>query len=91
MPLFACSRCGVVENTALSLYWIDAGQKPPLCSECNPRIGRWHGRFPRERADGYVQDRHGHIYRPEETAKFAHLGPFTPLELPPVASQPDPP
>ena len=58
MPLYACSKCQTVENTALGGYWeqqIDAAeagkQHEPLCSGCDPKIGKWHGRFPRNRAD----------------------------------------
>jgi hypothetical protein len=55
MSLFKCSGCGCVENTALSGFWFK-GDKPPLCSECDPEIGQWHGLFPKEDADtaGYV-------------------------------------
>ena len=58
MPLFACSKCNAVENTALSRFWetqlraYEAKTKhEPLCSECDPAIGKWHGRFPKVRAD----------------------------------------
>lgn len=58
MPLFRCEGCGAVENTALSNYWLRGypPTKPALCSECDPEIGRWHGRFPKRDADaeGYV-------------------------------------
>jgi hypothetical protein len=53
MPLFNCTSCGAVENTALSNYWTDLYQKDksvpfnPLCSKCDARIGQWHGRFDR--------------------------------------------
>lgn len=53
MPLFNCTSCSTVENTALSNYWADLYQRDqsvpfnPLCSKCDPRIGEWHGRFPR--------------------------------------------
>lgn len=44
MPLFNCSKCGVVENTALGAYWYNkAKERPVLCSECD--TGVWHGRF----------------------------------------------
>lgn len=44
MPLFNCSRCGVVENTALGDYWNARRKgKPVLCSECAD--GVWHGMF----------------------------------------------
>ncbi len=50
MPLFACSKCNAVENTALGEYW--SRIKDPLCSECSSLCGgKWHGRFPKERAD----------------------------------------
>jgi hypothetical protein len=54
MPLFNCTMCGAVENTALSNYWTDQGRLDrsapfePLCSECDPRIGEWHGNFARK-------------------------------------------
>ena len=46
MPLFKCEKCGVIENTALSMCsW---GAKKKLCSQCCPAQKKWHGRFPRE-------------------------------------------
>ena len=52
MPLFECSKCHCVENTALSNYaWNHLHDGlPPLCSECDPEIGKWHGQFTNERA-----------------------------------------
>ena len=52
MSLFNCEECGVVENTALCFFWSrnmkDAPQKGrKLCSQCDPQIQRWHGRFER--------------------------------------------
>jgi hypothetical protein len=49
MPLFKCSKCGVIENTATTSYWFDVHceGKPALCSECHPDIGVWHGEFKR--------------------------------------------
>lgn len=47
MPLYECSKCGHVDNTALGDYWwryMHDGL-PPLCSECSR--GEWHGRFPK--------------------------------------------
>lgn len=44
MPLFNCSKCGVVENTALGAYWLEKARgEPTLCSECS--TGKWHGTF----------------------------------------------
>lgn len=55
MPCFRCEECGCVENTALGHYWC-AGleeykgtrKEKALCSEC--LTGKWHGRFPKEKA-----------------------------------------
>jgi len=49
MPLFICSECGCVDNTAMGNYWMDVygDNRPPLCTECDPRIKKWHGRFPK--------------------------------------------
>ncbi len=52
MPCFVCSKCGCIENTACCHYWSkDMGNpkrdNPPLCSECDPLISKWHGRFPK--------------------------------------------
>lgn len=66
MPLFACRQCNCVENTALSHYWMRTGtDRPALCSECDPQIGRWHGVFPKKPASGYLQGEDGFLYRPE--------------------------
>lgn len=53
MPLFECSQCGAVDNTAISGYWeqqFDAMQSgsefKPKCSECH--TGQWHGEFPKQ-------------------------------------------
>ena len=40
MPLFLCTKCGCLENTALGDYWC---KEKPLCSECG--FGKWHGEF----------------------------------------------
>ncbi len=46
MSIFKCSKCGCAENTALCGYNY-RGDEPPLCSECDPKIGKWHGCFPK--------------------------------------------
>ena len=48
MPLFVCSKCQAVENTALCGYWW-RGKTPPLCTECDPQFGKHHNRFPKEK------------------------------------------
>ena len=41
MPLFVCTKCNGIDNTATSGgYW---GEDVKLCSEC--KTGEWHGRF----------------------------------------------
>lgn len=49
MSLFVCSKCGCIENTALCLYWTQLREKEKLCSECDPKIGIWHGIFKKEK------------------------------------------
>lgn len=48
MSLFVCEnkKCQNIENTALSGYWFS---KKKLCSKCDPKIKKWHGRFPEEK------------------------------------------
>lgn len=56
MPLFNCSRCGVIENTALGAYWYERMKgEPVLCSECS--TGTWHGRFPKQQGEIDKKDR----------------------------------
>ncbi len=53
MSLFRCETCGCFENTALSNWAIRSLHKqPPLCSECDPEIGKWHGEWPKKSSDG---------------------------------------
>jgi hypothetical protein len=48
MAIFHCSKCGCDEDTALCNYWSARLQEMPgLCSACDPKIGKWHGEFPR--------------------------------------------
>lgn len=63
MPLFACTVCDAIENTAISDYWTqqleahETGKAfEPKCSECS--TGTWHGEFPKRfaKAEGYVPD-----------------------------------
>ena len=62
MPLFPCSKCNCIEDTALSHYWsARLRQSAAVCSACDPTIGKWHGEFPRETAHGWVTDRSGFL------------------------------
>lgn len=55
MPIFVCDQCNVIENTATSLFWNTvATNKPALCSQCDPKLGKWHNIFPREKWDGKI-------------------------------------
>jgi hypothetical protein len=48
MGLFACTRCGSVDNTAFTNYSVRQWDgDPPLCSACDPNIGKWHDLFAR--------------------------------------------
>jgi hypothetical protein len=63
MPLFPCSRCNCVEDTALSHYWsARLRQTFAVCSACDPTIGKWHGEFPKESAEGWINDRNGFLW-----------------------------
>ena len=66
MSLFRCTKCGCVENTACSDFYVDkfTYKIPVLCSEC--KTGKWHGRFHKKSADGYFYDENDLIYHPNE-------------------------
>ena len=48
MSLFNCEKCGVIENTALCRYNYREKGSPALCSECDPKIKKWHKCFPKK-------------------------------------------
>lgn len=51
MPLFICSECECVDNTALGNFWSrQINKQPPLCAECDPGIGKWHDAFDKVKA-----------------------------------------
>ena len=66
MSIFECSQCGCIENTSLCDYWftVQIMKKPPLCSECDPEIARWHGEFPKEKPAecGLITKEDGFLY-----------------------------
>jgi hypothetical protein len=92
MPSFMCTKCGCSENTALSGYWtqqMNAHERgepfEPKCSQCNPEIGVWHGKWPRRSAAGMLAggNNGAFIYSAVEAAgPMKHLGPFRPVVLP---------
>lgn len=66
MSIFRCEGCRCMENTATSNFWTRTTLQPPLCSACDPEIGRWHGRFPRQPAAGMLLGSDGFLYSQEE-------------------------
>jgi hypothetical protein len=51
MALFECEKCGCGDNTAITnAFQYKLQNKPLLCSECDPAIDGWHGRFIRRPA-----------------------------------------
>lgn len=46
MSIFQCRVCGGRENTASCNYW--ENDMDPICSMCDPQIGKWHGEFPQK-------------------------------------------
>lgn len=82
MPLFQCSKCGCIENTAVSNYWtrnlvrkgIEKPNNPPLCSECDPEIEKWHGNFEKKSAVGYFIDKDGFLWSKDNLKQLpAHV------------------
>jgi len=57
MPIFRCSKCDNIENSALSMCsWVEQCKgKPLLCSACCPKQtkdgGKWHGLFKQKKFD----------------------------------------
>lgn len=73
MPVFICSKCNMMDNTALSGYWAmqylsgDDEEFKPLCSLCNPDIRRWHGEFERgPKPDDHVIGPDGFVYHKDD-------------------------
>lgn len=65
MPLFQCTQCGAIENTALGEWWGRTQRDRARCSEC--ATGTWHMRFEKRNAFvmGYLTDGR-FIYSPQE-------------------------
>lgn len=89
MPLYRCTKCDVVENTACGGFWQqqmkaheDGVKHEPLCSQCDPEIGEWHGKFPRQGVtSAWLLDSRGFLWRPKEAETVKHLGPFVPVTV----------
>lgn len=73
MSLFACRKCLCVENTACCNYWSASNQESPICSECDPDVGVWHGKFPKRSAVGKLVGNDGFLYT-EQPSHIEILG-----------------
>ncbi len=78
MPIFKCDKCGCVENTACCYYWHREYKNgefvgPALCSECDPRINRWHNRFPKQSAKGFGLGDDGFLYESGYKSKHVRI------------------
>ena len=52
MSIYICEKCGCLENTATSNYWVNKLNKRALfCSECD--TGEWHNKFPKKHWSEY--------------------------------------
>jgi hypothetical protein len=70
MSLFICDGCGFVDNTALCQYHNRVAKKlPRLCSECDPEIGKWHGRFTKRRPEDFLTDDRGRLLALKPSAR----------------------
>jgi hypothetical protein len=70
MPIFPCEKCGCVENTACSGYWLRKREnseyvEPALCTLCDPKFKKWHGIFERRSAAGYLLGNDDFLYSQE--------------------------
>jgi hypothetical protein len=88
MPLYMCSKCGSVENTALGGYWrqqmeaFEAEKKhEPLCSACDPSSANGMGSFHGDRRPATSTPRTVTSI-PSPVVYSKHMGPFTPVVLP---------
>lgn len=87
MPLFECTECSVVENTALCDYWVQQKEHyeetgslegfAGICSEC--RSGKWHGEFGKRTVDeaNLIEDEHGYLVHDQTEDAVAKM--FTEL------------
>lgn len=71
MPVFLCSKCKVMENTAGSNYWtrefLHGDGAPALCTECDPEIRKWHGMFERRQMpEDHVVGPDGFVYQKDD-------------------------
>jgi hypothetical protein len=66
MPNFKCTKCGCLENTAVSGYSWTSDKSKVLCSQCDPQIGKWHNYFERIIPENFFIANDGFLYHIEE-------------------------
>ena len=82
MSVFICSKCGCIENTASSSFW-SRGDADPLCSECDPEIGKWHGLFEKQTPDAAgIVERHGELMTKDRAAMLDAIFAYFQMPLP---------
>ena len=57
MALYTCTRCGQLDNTGWTFYWIWVGYGlPPLCAVCEPiQRCHWHNEQEAAREESATQ------------------------------------
>lgn len=65
MPLYRCTKCGCVENTAIGYYY---GRAEPVCTECE--TGSWHDHFDKKSSEGYFVDRSGYLWKDQNNIGY---------------------
>jgi len=73
MPLFKCTGCGMVENTALCNFWrAQSRGLPAVCSKCDTDIAVWHDQFLRSKPEdhGYEEYSDGFLWHPKKDAVY---------------------
>lgn len=75
MPIYQCSKCGCIENTASGRYWSQVYllKEKALCSECDPKVKKWHGRFEKISAKGMAIGEDGFLYDSESPPSHTKL------------------
>lgn len=67
MPIFECSRCKCIDNTALTdFYRRRRLGKEPLCAGCDPNIGVPNRTIPGVAAKGMLLGSDGFLYPKNE-------------------------
>jgi hypothetical protein len=77
MPVFLCSQCKMMENTAVSNYWTRKEGSPALCTACDPEVKKWHGIFdPKPLPPDHIVGPDGFVYRKQDPILLSLRGPY---------------